>query len=226
VVIAAVLTFVGYTLATAKPTQTYLVAARDIEPNQPLTSAQFMPVNGDLPPEVRRTVFQSFDQVKDAVLLTRLEAGALVTKSDVVSKSAADSRYVVPFNAPGWKLRDVKQGDTVLLVPFAGDRGGSPRRPLPVRILRLDTSTGTNEQTVLAAANSQDEVQGLVDVVKSSDYWIARDTGSAGAGAPGGTPPATGPATGNGPVTSGPATTTDPGASTVPGAPPTTARRP
>jgi hypothetical protein len=224
VIVAAVLTFVGYVLATAKPTQKYLVATVPIAPNQPLTAAQFTPVDGDLPPEVRRTVFQSFDQIKDGVLLTKLEAGALVTTSDVVARSAAESRYAVPFSAPAWKLHDVKQGDTVVLIPTA-ERSG-PQRPesLKVRILSLTSTGGTNgDQIVMAAADSQKDIQDLVDVVGDGKFWIARETG---AGAAGGAPATGGPLGGTpAPATTAPAPTST--AAPAPGGgPATTARRP
>jgi hypothetical protein len=214
VVVAAVLTFVGYVLATAKPTQTYLVAATKIEPNQPLSPSQFRAVPGDLPPDVQASIFQSFEQLKEQVLVTTLPAGALAAKANFVSGSGVQSRYNVPFTAAESRLNGVKPGDTVLLVPTAERNGGAVADPLHVQIISLTRGNGSNgDWTVVAAANTTDDVKTLVGVVKG-DFWIARDTGSAaGAALNGGMGGGSrnGPlATTEAPLTTTPATTSAP----------------
>jgi hypothetical protein len=227
VVIAAVLTFVGYVLATAKPTQTYLVAVTRIEPNQPLSPSQFRAVNGDLPPEVQASIFRSFDQLKDQVLVTALPAGALAAKTNFVPGTAVGSRYNVPFTAAEAKLNGVKPGDTVLLVPTADRNGSAASDPLPVQIISLAPGRGSNgDWTVIAAANSTTDVKNLVGVVKGGDFWIARDTGSGTGAAPTG---GTAGGSRNGPLSPTEApTTTTPATTSAPttAAPPPPSKKP
>jgi hypothetical protein len=194
VVVAAVLTFVGYVLATAQPTQTYLVPVKDLAPNQPLNPSQFRTVSGDLPAEVRRSAITTFDQLKDAVPVTALGSGTLLTTANFVRTNGAGARYEVPFTVPLWKLNGANPGDTIVLVPTADRNGSRAGTPLPVRIISLSPTGGSNgDWIVSAAADSNDAVRNVVEVVKAGEFWIARDT------APGG-----GPAVGGGSVTAGP----------------------
>ena len=87
---AAVLIFAGYTSATARPRQGYVVAAHTLPPGARLAAADLRVAQLDLPdPAVRARLFGSVTALVGASVVTPISAGDLVEASAVVGRGGA-----------------------------------------------------------------------------------------------------------------------------------------
>jgi Flp pilus assembly protein CpaB len=78
VALAGVGTFVAWRQASGVPDTAYAVAARGLEPGQPVTAADVRLVPVDLPPEVARGAFSSVAEVDGRVALAPVGEGELL----------------------------------------------------------------------------------------------------------------------------------------------------
>jgi hypothetical protein len=187
VVAAVVMTYVGYLTATAAPTQSYVVAARELRVNERVSAGDFRVVSGDLPSEVGRQVFTKPSELDGAVMLAPVNALALVTRSAALTSDRAEDaepNFEVSFTAPRWKLAGgkLKPGERIDLVPVGdrdADRAANPVRNVGVISVEGSGKGGlssTNEdQIVLVSAKDPTEYQAIVAVVRG-DFWVVRST--------------------------------------------------
>src|SRR5262245_36527833 len=103
VVAAAVMTYAAYVGATAPPTRTYVVAAKDLRVNDRIQRGDLAVVTGDLPPEVTGQTFEKLDGLEGSVVLAPLAHNALVARSALLiddRPEATPDSYEVSFTAP------------------------------------------------------------------------------------------------------------------------------
>jgi hypothetical protein len=212
VVAAAVMTYAAYLNATAKPTQSFVVAKGELRVNDVVSADDFTVVTGDLPAEVGTKVFRSPAELDGARMLAPVGAGALVNRSAVLTRdrlSTAPDSYEVSFTVANWKLgggNRLQANELINLVPTGDPR--EQNRPLPpevrdVRVISLTAAgaggigSGSNDSVVTVAASDANAYQAIVNVVRG-EFWVVRSTRVAGTGPSGAVAPptgATGPST-------------------------------
>ena len=97
VALAAVGVFAAYTSATAGPTTSYVVAARDLAPGDRITPASLRLVPLDLPDEQRRRSYDVVDPLLDATVIEPLLAGELLQEGSLIATGAAPGTRAVSF---------------------------------------------------------------------------------------------------------------------------------
>jgi hypothetical protein len=214
VVLAALLTWVAYTTATAGPTQTYVVAQRDLQVNQRVSAGDFRTIVGELPPEAVSGVFRSPDRLDGAVVLSPVAAGQLVVAGAVLlpdSQGARADGYEVSFTVPRSRLggNRLRVGELVDIVPTGDARTGSATAPVRgVRVVDLQEASGSGmasgggDVIVVVVVPGVPEYTAVIGAVKDQ-FWIVRSTR-----APESPPPATTPAPSAPPTTTRPPSTT------------------
>jgi hypothetical protein len=208
VVAAAVLTFAAYLSATSPPTETYVVAARSLRANDRLAPNDLRVVTGDLPAEVAARAFTTTDALVGAVVLSPLDAYALIPRTAVApagSAGADTAAYEVSFTAPAWKLGGdrLAPGELIEIVPTADARDPSRPAASPVRDVRVihranqsGALAGGSGGDVIVSVAAEDPARYLAIVAAVQDeFWIVRSTRAAGAPAPAAPLPTTPPTT-------------------------------
>jgi hypothetical protein len=254
VVAAAVLTYAAYLGATAAPTQTYVVADRDLQVNDRVTAGDLRVVTGDLPPDVAAQAFRSPAELDGAVVLAPLGRHALVPRTAVLARDQAATRsdgYEVSFTVPNWKLGGdrLQLGELIDIVPLGDTRDAARPTAAPVPDVRvvalapnggggLASASGSGETIVSVSAADTASYLAIVGAVRN-EFWVVRSTRAPDKAAPAlpalpSLPSLPGPTTTAPPLPSGlgvsvPTSAAAPAATSGPaaGAPaPTTARRP
>lgn len=98
VALAAVGVFAAYTSATAGPTTSYVVAARDLAPGDRITARSLRLVPLDLPDEQRQRSFDVIEPLLDATVIEPLLAGEIVQEGSLVATGAAPGTRAVSFS--------------------------------------------------------------------------------------------------------------------------------
>jgi hypothetical protein len=197
VVAAGVMTYAAYVGAGAAPSQTYVVAARELPVNHRIGAGDLAVVTGDLPPESAGETFAAVGDLDGAVVLAPLHAHTLVLRSVVLPRdaggaAAAPEAYEVSFTAPAWKLGGtrLRAGELIDIVPL-GDKGDPSRAPAsPVRnvpvVDRADSGGGglggasaSGDVTVTVAAADPSAYLAIVGAVRG-EFWVVRATRASG----------------------------------------------
>ena len=97
VALAAVGVFAAYTSATAAPTTSYAVAARDLAPGDRITPDAVRLIPLDLPDDQRRRAYDLVEPLLDTTVVEPLLAGELLQEGSLVATSAAPGTRTVSF---------------------------------------------------------------------------------------------------------------------------------
>jgi Flp pilus assembly protein CpaB len=97
VALAAVGVFAAYTSATAGPTSSYAVAARDLAPGDRITPGALRLLPLDLPDEQRRRSYDVLEPLLDTTVVEPLLAGELVQEGSLIASNAAPGSRTVSF---------------------------------------------------------------------------------------------------------------------------------
>ena len=97
VALATVGMFAAYSNATAEPTTTYVVAARDLAPGDRVDASAVELVALDLPDEQRRRSYDAVEPLIDATVVEPLLAGELLQEGSLIATGAEDGSRTVSF---------------------------------------------------------------------------------------------------------------------------------
>lgn len=97
VALAAVGMFSAYTTATADPTTSYVVAARDLQPGERIdtTAVQLVPIT--LPDEQRRRAYDVVEPLLDATVVEPLVEGELLQEGSLIATGAEQGTRTISF---------------------------------------------------------------------------------------------------------------------------------
>lgn len=190
---AAVGTFAAYLDATARPTGRYVVATAAIEPGTRLGSLadvgeRFGTIALELPSEVaaRAIAASTVDGLVGQVVLTPLEPGDLLTRTQLLEDGGVDGAHTLSFALPstaavGGRLRPGERID-VLATYGAGDRASTAYVVRGIALLRVSNADGggslgdSGEVTLTVAVPAPEDVQALGHAVNTAEVFVARST--------------------------------------------------
>lgn len=205
---ATVGTFAAYLDATAVPAGRYVVATATVEPGTRLRSIddvgeRFGTVALDLPSELeaRAVAASGVEQLVGQVVLTPLQPGDLLTRTQLVDDGGVDAAQTLSFALPrtaavGGALRPGERID-VLATYGSGDSAYTAYVVRGIPLLRVLAAEGgslgdSEDLTLTVAVSALRDVQALGHAVNTAEVFVARSTAtSAGAeAAPGAFRPA------------------------------------
>ena len=144
---AVVGVFAAYTDATAGPTTSYVVAARDLAPGEQLTAAMLELVPLDLPDEQRRRSYDVVEPLLEATVVEPLLAGEILQEGSLVITGAAQGSRTVSFaidaaHAVNGTLRAGERID-ILSTFGTGDQSCTHQVALDVPVVAVSETTGS-----------------------------------------------------------------------------------
>ena len=191
---AAVVTFAAYLDATAAPTRSYVVATATIEPGTRLSSMaevgeRFGTIALDLSDEVAARVVpaSAVDGLVGQVVVTPLQPGDLLTRTQVVDDGGAEGAQTLSFSLPrtaavAGALRAGERID-VLATFGSGDGAYTAYVVRGVPLLGVTAPDGGSlgggsELTLTVAVSALRDVQALGHAVNTAEVFVTRSTAS------------------------------------------------
>ena len=191
---AAVVTFAAYLDATAAPTRSYVVATATIEPGTRLSSMaavseRFGTIALDLSDEVAARVVpaSAVDGLVGQVVVTPLQPGDLLTRTQVVDDGGAEGAQTLSFSLPrtaavAGALRPGERID-VLATFGSGDGAYTAYVVRGVPLLGVTAPDGGalgggSELTLTVAVSALRDVQALGHAVNTAEVFVTRSTAS------------------------------------------------
>ncbi|MFO7779852.1 MAG: hypothetical protein R6V28_15995 [Nitriliruptoraceae bacterium] len=191
---AAVATFAAYLDATAAPTGRYVVATATIEPGTRLHSLgevgeRFGTVALELSSEVaaRAVTASDVDALVGQVVLTPLQPGDLLTRTQLVEDGGVEGAQTLSFALPrtaavAGELRPGERID-VLATYGSGDRAYTAYIVRGVPLLGVAATDGgplgdSPDLTLTVAVSALREVQALGHAVNTAEVFVTRSTAS------------------------------------------------
>lgn len=189
---AAVGTFAAYLDATAAPTGRYVVATASIEPGTRLRTLgevgeRFGTVALELPSELaaRAVEASGVDDLVGQVVLTPLQPGDLLTRTQVVEDGGADGAQTLSFALPrtaavAGALRPGERID-VLATYGSGDRAYTAYVARGIPLLGVAAVDGGSlgdgqDLTLTVAVAALEDVQALGHAVNTAEVFVTRST--------------------------------------------------
>lgn len=189
---AAVVTFAAYLDATAAPTRSYVVVTAPIEPGTRLgsmaeVSERFGTIALDLSDEVAARVVpaSAVDSLIGQVVVTPLQPGDLLTRTQLVDDGGAEGAQTLSFSLPrtaavAGALRPGERVD-VLATFGSGDAAYTAYVVRGVPLLGVTAPDGgplggSSEMTMTVAVSALRDVQALGHAVNTADVFVTRST--------------------------------------------------
>lgn len=189
---AAVATFAAYLDATAGPTGRYVVATATIEPGTRLRSLgdvgeRFGTVALELPSELaaRAVPDSGVDDLVGQVVVTPLQPGDLLTRTQLVEDGGVDGAQTLSFSLPraaavAGALRPGERVD-VLATFGTGDGAYTAYVVRGIPLLRVASADGgplgeSTDLTLTVAVSALREVQALGHAVNTAEVFVTRST--------------------------------------------------
>lgn len=193
---AAVGTFAAYLDATAAPTGRYVVATTTVEPGTRLRSLddideRFGTIALELPSELaaRAVEASGVDDLVGQVVLTPLQPGDLLTRTQVVADGGVEGAQTLSFALPrtaavGGALRPGERVD-VLATHGSGDSAYTAYVVRGIPLLRVAAVDGgslgdSEDLTLTVAVPALEDVQALGHAVNTAEVFVTRSTATPG----------------------------------------------
>ena len=139
--------FAAYSRATAGPTTTYAVAARDLAPGDRIAPGAVELVALDLPDEQRRRSYDAVDPLIDATVVEPLLAGELIQEGALIATGAEVGTRTVSFGIDAAHAVNgtLKAGERIdLLATFgSGTEACTQLIAADVPVVAISETTGT-----------------------------------------------------------------------------------
>ncbi|TVP74145.1 MAG: hypothetical protein EA340_01650 [Nitriliruptor sp.] len=191
---AAVVTFAAYLDATSAPTRSYVVATAPVEPGTRLgdmaeVSERFGTIALDLSDEVAARVLpaSAVDSLVGQVVVTPLQPGDLLTRTQLVDDGGAEGAQTLSFSLPrtaavAGALRPGERVD-VLATFGSGDGAYTAYVVRGVPLLGISAPDGgplggSSELTLTVAVSALRDVQALGHAVNTAEVFVTRSTAS------------------------------------------------
>jgi Flp pilus assembly protein CpaB len=184
VALAAVGVFAAYTSATAGPTTSYVVAARDLAPGDRITAASLRLVPLDLPDEQRARSYDVIEPLLDATVIEPLLTGELLQEGSLIATGAAPGTRAVSFaiDAAHAVNGTLRAGERVDILATFGAGGEActylvaPDVPL-VRVSEAASSlTATGGLTITVEAETADAALAISHAANAGTITLVRTT--------------------------------------------------
>lgn len=180
VALAGVGTFVAWQQASGRPEHSYAVAARTLEPGEPITgdAVRFEPI--DLPPGVAAGSFATASDLEGRVLVAPVGEGELIQRGALSDQGQPDPAAEVSVALARDLAVDgrVRTGDTVDV--YATDGDATRQVAADVRVIAVSEAGGSfadgSELTVtLALAREEDRIP-VIHAARAGEITLVRTT--------------------------------------------------
>lgn len=185
--VSAVGVFAAYLNAVAEPTSTYVVATNDIVLGQRLTAADLTTVALDLPTAQQQVSYSDLDLLVGATALGPLDAGQLITPSDVARPDGGDDRAQISISVPpGSALNGsptfLAPGELVDVVATSSESGPAETRTVSrsavvVSVFAGGDVLGSSGAVTLVLAVPSAELEPIAHAAAVAKLSIVRTTG-------------------------------------------------
>lgn len=180
--------------ATAGPTTSYVVAARDLPIGTRLTAADLALVEMDLPPSLASTsAFDDLEGLEGVEVVSALRAGELVQASALVAPGGAPSDLEVSFPVEAERAvgGSLKAGEFIDVLATFGSGADTYTTTVlqSVRVLAISSSNdalgSASARTITVAVATPDDARALTHAVNVAKLMLVRsgDNGTADQGA-------------------------------------------
>jgi Flp pilus assembly protein CpaB len=181
IAVAGVCTFVAWRQATGAPDQSFAVAARPIDPGEPLTAADLRFVSIELPATVAGAAFTDPSAVEGRVALGPIGEGELVQVGQVSDAEEASPVAELSFSIARDRAVDGRLRSGDLVDVFVTDEEGTTSVAEAMQIVEIgerdEGSFGTTgELTVTLAVTDRDLQEPLIQAVREGEVTLVRTT--------------------------------------------------
>jgi len=181
ITVAGVCTFVAWQQATGAPDRSFAVAARQIDPGEPLTVADVRLVAIELPTAVAGAAFTDASDVEGRVALGPIGEGELVQVGQVSDPGEATQAAELSFSIARDRAVDGRLRSGDLVDVFVTDDDGTAAVAEAMQIVEVGEGddgsfAATGDLTVTLAVTERDLREPLIQAVREGEVTLVRTT--------------------------------------------------
>lgn len=183
VTLAAVGVVVAYRHATSSSPVRYLVAARDLQPGEPISTDDLATTEVDLPSSLRARAYTNPSSLRHGVVVAPISRGELIQSGQVADASRQPGDNLASFSVDLDRAAggDITSGDRIALL-VEGDDGQPAVVASGLRVIRVDHAggdLGAAARLVVTVSVGPRQALGVAQAANPDKVTVIRTTGVA-----------------------------------------------